>query len=146
MFAVAIAVTIFSSPAARAETAIDLAIIRTIESGGDPSAVNFASGCYGLYQISEVCLEDYNQQHDSHYKIRDLFKPAINEMIASWYFARIAEMLRAYRIPVTVTTLIASYNWGIGRVAAWSREGMSEEALPKETRRYIEKYMLLSAT
>lgn len=127
-------------PLAHAQPAIDLKIIGMIESGGDPYAVNVATRCYGLYQISEICLEDYNEAHQSRYAIKDLFRAEINERVASWYFMRISEMLHAYHIPVTVATLIASYNWGIGHVRTWFEQGMKPEGLPAETRRYISKY------
>lgn len=144
MFVVAMAWMIFSFSAAHAEITIDLKIIKTIESGGDPYAVNVETGCYGIYQISEICLKDFNQFHHSHYVIKDLFRLAINEKIASWYFGRIKEMLASYGIPINLTTLIASYNWGIGHVAAWAKKGMRFEELPVETRRYIKKYLGLT--
>jgi len=144
MLVVATAWMMFSFSAAHAETTIDLQAIKTIESGGDPHAANVASGCYGLYQISEICLKDYNELHSSHYTIKDLFRPAINEMIAAWYFGRIKQMLASYGIPINPTTVLASYNWGIGHVAAWAEKGMMFEELPLETRRYIEKYHALT--
>jgi soluble lytic murein transglycosylase-like protein len=131
---------IFFTPATHAENIIDLKAIKTIESDGDPYAVNVGSGCYGLYQISEICLKEFNQFHRSHYGTKDLFKPAVNEMVAFWYFGRIKDMLARYQIPINTTTLIASYNWGIGHVADWAKEGMRYGELPAETRRYIEKY------
>ena len=144
VFVVAMAGMMFSFSAAHAETVIDLRVIKTIESDGDPRAVNVATGCYGLYQISEICLKDFNQCHQSHYAIKDLFRPAVNEMVASWYFGRIKEMLASYGVPVNLTTLVASYNWGIGHVAGWAKKGMRFEELPVETRRYITKYLGLS--
>jgi hypothetical protein len=144
VFVVAMAWMMFSFSAAHAEPVLDLGAIKTIESQGDPSAVNVATGCYGLYQISAICLEDFNQYHGSGYAIEDLFKPAVNEMIASWYFGRIKEMLISYGVPVNLTTLIASYNWGIGHVVAWAKNGMRFEELPAETRRYIKMYLGLT--
>ena len=127
-----------------AEITIDLNVIKTIESEGNPRAVNIATRCYGLYQISEICLEDFNQTHQTRYAVKDLFEPKINEMIASWYFGRIKEMLRFYDIPITLTTLIATFNWGIGHVRAWYAKGMRTEGLPAETRGYIKKYSKLT--
>jgi len=141
---VAMACMALSLSAAHAEPTINLQAIKIIESDGDPKAVNFETGCYGAYQISEICLKDYNQFHGSHYTVKDLFRPEINEMIAAWYFQRIEQMLTHYHIPVNMTTVLASYNWGIGRVVAWAREGMKFEDLPSETRRYIAKYQKLT--
>jgi soluble lytic murein transglycosylase-like protein len=144
MLVAAMALMALLSPLAHAETAVDLSIIKTIESNGDPTVVNYGSGCYGLYQISEVCLKDYNQQHDSHYRVRDLLKPSVNHRISSWYFGRIREMLASLGIPINLITMIASYNWGIGNVAEWAQGGMRFKELPLETRRYIRKYIELT--
>ncbi|MGE5279272.1 MAG: transglycosylase SLT domain-containing protein [Deltaproteobacteria bacterium] len=135
---------VLAAPAAHAGIAIDLNAIEAIESGGDPNAVNVATGCYGICQISQICLQDYNQFHGTRYAVKDLFRPEINERIARWYFQRIEQMLIHSRIPVTLTTVIASYNWGIGNVAEWARQGMRFEDLPAETRRYIGKYRALT--
>ncbi len=128
---------------AGAPLAIDLQAIRLIESSNVPDAVNEATGCYGLYQISEICLEDFNQIQGTEYRISDLFDPRVNEQIASWYFRRIAQMLAHFDIPVTLTTVLASYNWGIGHVVSWYRGGAAPQELPRETRRYLDKYVNL---
>ena len=128
-----------------ADNFIDLQAIKAIESSGNPFAFNARTKCYGLFQISEVCLQEFNQLEKKQYQPRDLFDPAINEEIADWYFQRLQYMLSYYDVKVTVATLIASYNWGIGNVVRWYRSGARPEALPAETRDYIDKYVLLSA-
>jgi len=97
-----------------------------------------------LYQISEICLEDFNQINKTNYEPDDLFDPLVNEMIASWYFKRLKQLLNFYNIPVSLTTILASYNWGIGNVVEWYRDRARFEELPEETRRYIEKYKELA--
>ncbi|MFH1577919.1 MAG: lytic transglycosylase domain-containing protein [Candidatus Omnitrophota bacterium] len=138
--------TLFFFSAAHAEVVIKLQAIKTIESSGNPNAFNFRTRCYGLYQISEICLRDFNRGNKTKYEPKDLFNPLINEMVASWYFKRVRQMLISYKIPVSVVTLLASYNWGIGNVVRWYRGGTRVEELPGETRRYIKKYQELTRT
>lgn len=123
---------------------IDLEIIKKIESDGNALAFNERTKCYGLYQISQVCLEDFNQVCEAAYTTQDLFDPVINEKIARWYFRRLEELLLYFKIPVSGAYLIASYNWGVGNVVRWHRAGALIESLPQETRNYIEKYKRLS--
>jgi hypothetical protein len=134
---------LFFVSGASAEVIISLEAIKTIESGGNPYAVSESTKCYGLYQISEICLKDYNEENHTRYSLKDLFKPAVNQMIASWYFKKIGKILSYYNIPITLTTIIASYNWGIGNAREWVRRGMKFEELPAETRGYIKKYAAL---
>jgi len=118
---------------------VDLSIIATIESSNNPSAVSFRGAKYGrgLYQISEVCLTDWNNFNPrKQYTAEQLFDPAINREIAEWYLSkRIPQMLRHYRIPVTLENILHAYNAGIGRV----RQGI----MPEETRKYIRRYKAL---
>jgi soluble lytic murein transglycosylase-like protein len=127
-----------------AEVTVNLAAVRFIESSGNPYAYNAQTKCYGLYQISEACLLDFNQIRNTRYITEDLFDPQINEMIASWYFLHIEEMLAYYNIPVSIATVIASYNWGIGNVLKWHQSGAGLEKLPAETRNYLSKYNKLT--
>ncbi len=126
------------------EIRINLQAVGSIESDNNPFAVNSRTGCYGLYQISEICLRDFNQINRTQYAVDDLLDPRVNEQIASWYFDRLKGLLRRYDIPVSVTTLLASYNWGIGNVARWHRDGSEPAALPAQTREYIGKYLALT--
>lgn len=127
-----------------AEIRIDLEAVKTIESDGDSLAFNGRTKCYGLYQISEVCLKDYNQLNQTVYCPQDLFNPQLNEKIAAWYFKKLNLYLEHYGIPASITTLIAAYNWGIGNVVRWYANGAAYSALPQATQRYIERYHNLS--
>lgn len=49
------------SPVSAYSQEIDLEIIKQIESGGDPHAYNKRSGATGLYQITPICLKDYDR-------------------------------------------------------------------------------------
>jgi len=138
-------IILFSLNIARAEIVINMQAIKAIESNGNPYAFNLRTKCYGLYQISEICLKDYNQIHRTDYAPQDLFNPFINETVASWYFKEVNRMLNFYEIPVSITTVIASYNWGIGNVVKWYKNGASFKELPQETQEYIKKYQKIIA-
>lgn len=128
---------------AQAET-MDMDAIKHIESRGNPLAVNTRTQCRGLYQISEICLKEYNQFHHTNYTPRDLFNPIINETIADWYFhKRLPQLLKQFAIPVNTLNLVASYNWGIGKVVHWHRRGGYLHKLPRETRLYLAQYKRL---
>jgi soluble lytic murein transglycosylase-like protein len=139
-----IAVVLSSFSFARAEITINLAAIKTIESDGNAYAFNQRTKCYGLYQISEICLKDFNLAHQTDYTGQDLFIPMVNEAVAAWYFAELKRMLDYYEIPVSLSTVIAAYNWGIGNVVKWHKNGADFTQLPQETRNYIEKYQRLA--
>jgi soluble lytic murein transglycosylase-like protein len=128
----------------QADVVINLAAIKTIESDGNPYALNQRTNCYGLYQISKVCLQDFNQSHKTNYASQDLFDPRINETVAKWYFQEVKRMLNHYEIPISLDTIIAAYNWGIGNVVNWYDNGADFTQLPLETRSYIEKYQRIT--
>jgi len=141
----AVIMVLFSLNIARAEIPINMQAIKAIESDGNPYAFNSRTKCYGLYQISEICLQDFNQINQKNYAPRDLFNPAVNEIVASWYFKEVNRMLDFYEIPVSITTVIASYNWGIGNVVKWYKNGARFGELPEETQDYIEKYQKINS-
>ncbi|MCX6340128.1 MAG: lytic transglycosylase domain-containing protein [Candidatus Aureabacteria bacterium] len=140
-----IMLALYVPPQAHAGLAINMKVIQSIESNGDPFAFNPQTKCYGLYQISEYCLVEFNRAHGTRYMPNDLFNPRINEMIAVWYFARLQQLPDSYNIPISITTIIALYNWGIGNVVRWHRNGASFEDLPEPTQLYIERYYRLAA-
>jgi len=120
---------------------IDLNIIRHLESRGNPFAVSKA-GCIGQYQISKSVLKEYNKFHNSTYSTGHLFIPSINRRIALWYLTkRIPQMLRYYKLPTSLLYILASYNWGIGRVVKWHKKSGQFKDLSYETQRYIVNYI-----
>ena len=124
---------------------INLDAIKSIESSNNPLAYNAKTRCFGFYQISKICLQDYNDFHNTDYQAKDLFFPILNKKIAVWYFKRIEQMLGSYTIPITMVTVLASYNWGIGNVARWHAGGGAFKNLPKMTQAYIRKYKTIAA-
>ena len=112
---------------------IELEVIKQIESSGDPLAFNARSGARGLYQITKICLKDFNQRNNDSYTMAEMYNPVKNEAVARWYiYKRIPQMLNYYDIPITVDSVLWAYNAGIGRVI--------KGELPSETVEYIRRY------
>lgn len=111
--------------------------IATIESSNNPNAYNQYSGAKGLYQITDICLQDYNQYHSNGFTTKQLYDVNVNYTIANWYMnKRIPQLLRHYNQADTVENRLIAYNCGIGCVL--------KGKLPKETRDYIKKYNRLN--
>lgn len=117
---------------------IDMDIIKQIESSGNEYAYNESSGSKGLYQLREICIEDYNLYHTSN-KIdydndEDMYDPLINEHVANWYITeRIPGLLKSIDKDVTLENILVAYNAGY-------RKLISDESIPQKTKDYIVKY------
>jgi len=112
---------------------INLKIIAKIESNFNPLAYNPKTQAIGLYQITPIVLQEYNQFNKTNYTKKDVFNPVINEKIARWYlFMRIPQMLKYYKREVNLRNIIIAYNAGINAVI--------KGYLPKETKEYLRKY------
>lgn len=134
----AMAMMLFFSKQAHAED-VDLRAIAEIESSNNPDAVNPRTDAIGLYQITPVCVRDYNQFHTFQYTIEKMFEPHMAWNVANWYLnQRIPSMLRHYKIPDTLDNRLWAYNAGIGKVV--------RGVMPKESRAYIAKYKLIENT
>ena len=113
--------------------AVNMDIIAYIESSNKTQAYNRQSGARGLYQITRICLEDYNNLHTIKYNKNDLFDPEINKKIAYWYMnVRIPQLLKYYNIDDNINNRLIAYNAGIKRLI--------DNELPKETKNYLKKY------
>lgn len=123
---------------------IDMQKIAQIESSGNPEAYNARSGATGKYQITKICLEDYNIMTKSSLTMAEMYDEVKCHKVADWYMSvRLPQLLRHYGLPVTVAYHLAGYNWGISHVRKWS--GKIED-LPKETRGYYKLYSKLMKT
>lgn len=123
------------------ETNINMTRIAMIESSGNPKAWNKRTDARGMYQIRKIVVDDYNQYHEDKIFFNQMFDKSVNEHVASWYLSnRIPSMLRYFKIPTNELTIIAAYNWGIGNVKKWYRNGGQFESLPTETQNYYRKY------
>lgn len=116
---------------------VDLDKIAMIESSGNPLAHNKRDDSRGLYQITKIALQDFNNMHPrEQYDMNDLWDPAINERIARWMFeTRLPQLIRHFKKSVTIENLIISFNAGIAYVA-------HDKQIPPVTRLYLKKYGL----
>jgi len=114
---------------------IDLNKIIHIESSGNPLAWRKADDSRGLMQITPIVLKEWNNFHPREkHSANDLWNPAINKKIGSWYMnARIPQLLKHYGKPDTLKNRIISYNAGISYV-------VKGKAMPEITRSYLAKY------
>ena len=120
---------------------IILSIIAIIESSNGVKMYNSKSGAIGKYQITKIVVKEWSKYHSKKYKAEDLWKDNVNEKIADWYLnKRIPEMLRYYRYKASVENILMCYNWGIGNFLKYKK---GKKRLPKETKRYLEKYRKL---
>ena len=121
---------------------IDLATIRQIESGGNDRAVSKAD-CHGPYQFTKDTWTDCVKRMGVNYVWDDVYNPSKAGKVAQWYLSnRIPAMLRYYGVPVTVESVLSSYNAGIGVVTKGYRSHGRDwlAKMPLETKRYILKY------
>ena len=113
---------------------LNMNAIKQIESGGNPNAYNKHAQAKGLYQITPICLKEYNNYHENKIKDEELFNAKLNYTIANWYITkRIPQMLKHYGKRLTNRNIIISYNAGISYV-------VENKDLPEETENYIIKY------
>ena len=112
---------------------IDMDKIAMIESSGNPNAYNGRSGAIGLYQITKICLDDYNLYNAPVLPRNALWRPEVNEKVAQWYMnKRIPQLLRYYGHADTIENRIIAWNAGIKYVG---------KNVPRETLDYIKKYI-----
>jgi len=89
-------------------------LVKMAESSGDPRAVS--NGSWGLYQISQPVLDDYNRIHGTEVTVEELFNPLTNEIIARWYLDWLNDWLSGHGYPDDPQRLIYSYNTGMGKL------------------------------
>lgn len=112
---------------------VNMEVIKQIESSGNSNAYNASSRAYGWFQITPICLVDFNKANNTHYSLSELFDPQINSRVAYWYFEeRIPQILRRFKKPDTIKNRIVCYNAGISHVL--------KNKIPNETVKYIRKY------
>lgn len=118
---------------------VDLDKIAMIESSNNPQAYNSKSGAVGMYQITLICLKDYNLAHiRGGYSHNDMFDPNKAYIVANWYLNKaIPRYLKAFGLDDTLENRLYAYNWGVGNLRRHYAEGL---AIPKETRDYLVKY------
>ena len=118
---------------AEAQVMLDMNIIATIESSNNPLAYNARSGATGKFQITSVCLQDFNDYHKHKYKLKEMFEEDKCFKVSSWYMnVRIPSMLKCYKRQDTIKNRLWSYNAGIGLLV--------RGVMPRETEQYIKNY------
>jgi hypothetical protein len=114
---------------------IDMQALATIESSNNPNAYNKKTKATGLYQITPICLKDYNRAHGIGFRftMKDMKIPCRAEVVARWYLAeRLTNMIGWAGLPVTTQRILWAWNAGIRRCL--------EGVMPQETREFINKY------
>ncbi len=97
------------------------------ESGGDPSAVNPASGAAGLMQITAIVLKDYNNRHGTKWTRRDLLDPSLNIAMGAELLSRIAKTYASAGLKVDwrsrpfVGLVVLGWNAGYSKKAGVAR-------------------------
>jgi hypothetical protein len=113
---------------------IDLDIIKQIESSNNPLAYNKTTKATGIFQVTPICLLEYNNYNKTDYILSDMYNPILCHKVAEWYLnKRIPQMLKYYNKPVTLETVLVCYNAGVAYV-------VHNKPLKTETINYIRKY------
>lgn len=117
---------------------IDLYAIAQIESSNNPNAFNPISKATGLYQITPICLKDFNlNARRGTFSLSDMKDPAKAKIVASWYlFERLPGLIQHLGEEVNVDTILIGYNCGPGC--------LKRSKLPPETQNYLTKYRRLT--
>ncbi len=115
VLALIVASIFFSSPTlAHADQIIEktLPIIAMAESTNNPCAIS-PDGGYGLYQITESCLEHYNKVNKTNFSLENMLNPCLGEKVTRWYLNHLKKRLGSH---YNQQTLVLSYNWGFKKV------------------------------
>ena len=88
------------------------------ESRYDPNSMGKA-GEIGLMQVTEGALQDWAEVHptDDVVSKEELFRPALNLEVGTWYLARSLNYWSSHRDPLPYA--LAEYNAGRGNVQRW---------------------------
>ncbi len=121
---------------------LDIESIILIESNGKINVVS-NQGAIGVMQIRGIALKEYNNRNRIKYTVENLYNRNINIIIGKWFLEKeIPRILEKNNIPITVTNVLISYNWGVNNTIKWYKKGGDINKLPKETRNYLLKYWL----
>jgi len=93
-----------------------LPMIKMAESSGDPSKINERTHAYGLHQITQPALTDYNNAHNTSYTLNDLLSGELNTKVALWYLGWIDRQLTKASYPNDSLRIVVAYIWGIGKL------------------------------
>jgi len=71
-------------------------IIVNIESDFNKNAYNHNGKAYGLCQITEKCLQEYNEKNGTEYNLNDMYNIDLNLDVGFWYYDRILNHYSKY--------------------------------------------------
>ena len=112
---------------------VDMTAIATIESSNNPYSYNYDSKATGLYQITPICIKDYNRLNKRKYTIDNMFDFKMSYRVANWCMnTRIPSLLKHYHLEDSIVNRLWAYNAGISFVR--------RQIMPDETKNYIIKY------
>lgn len=99
-----------------------------------------SKGEIGLMQLMPGAIQDWERVHKKSYKKTEVFNPAINIEIGTWYFAQAQSHWRKSANPNAYA--LAQYNAGRGNVLRWVKKLGSGDDYSKvvqfpSTRKYI---------
>lgn len=99
-------------------------LFAAIESDFTINAFNLKTSATGLFQITPICLEEYNRNHQIKYTLLDLYEIEKNFEVSMWYINR---LITLYKIPYSeddVYALYVAYNMGPGGFANINKTGI----------------------
>lgn len=125
-------ITLLVSEICYSHVLIDLDIIKLIESSNNKYAYNRLTKATGLYQITPICLKDFNNLKGKDYKLKDMYNNEKSKEVCTWYITnRIPQLLMHYGHEVTLENVLYAYNNGAKNIGIKNR---------KETINYVKKY------
>ena len=114
---------------------VDMRALALCESSNDPKAYNKKTKATGLYQITPICLKDYNRfaPNGKRYVLKEMFEPAKAEVVARWYLSeRLTNMIGWMGLPVTTQRILWAWHAGIRNCA--------DGVMPEATRKFLNRY------
>lgn len=120
---------------------VDMECLGKTETNGNQFSYNIAGRAIGICQITEVCLNDYNEFNPwNQFCMYEMFNPIKNYRVAHWYLHFVEILAYKQLIKVKVDDLLIAYTWGPGRYRDWYKRGKKNQDLPGEVRRYLKRY------
>lgn len=62
-----------------------ISVLERAESGGNPSAIGDGGKAFGILQIHEIAVEDYNRIYKTEFRHPDVFEPNVARQICKGY-------------------------------------------------------------
>lgn len=117
--------------------ALDMGKVAMIESGGHSYAYNARTRATGLYQVTPICLDHYNQYNIKKYTMLDMYDAQKNSLVAHWYFGWLDKYITKKGYKVTDELLLIGYHDGPRNLVKYIR---GQRSLGPEMRAYLSKY------